>query len=126
MASLPGEIIPQHDFYSYEAKYVDENGAGLEIPAKLSDEVIKEIQECAVKTYKVLCCEGMARIDFFLTNDNNIVVNEINTIPGFTKISMYPKLWEVSGIPYKKLIDRLIKLAIERHEKEQNLKSSVY
>jgi len=126
MASLPGEVIPQHDFYSYEAKYIDENGAALEIPAKLSDDLIKEIQECAVKTFKVLCCEGMARIDFFLTNDNDIVVNEINTIPGFTKISMYPKLWEVSGIPYKELIDRLIKLALERHEKEQNLKSSVY
>ena len=126
MASLPGEVIPQHDFYSYEAKYIDENGAALEIPAKLSDDLIKEIQECAVKTFKVLCCEGMARIDFFLTNDNDIVVNEINTIPGFTKISMYPKLWEVSGIPYKELIDRLIKLALERHEKEQKLKSSVY
>ena len=125
MASLPGEIIPQHDFYSYEAKYIDENGAALEIPAKLSDDLIKEIQECAVKTFKVLCCEGMARIDFFLTNDNTIIVNEINTIPGFTKISMYPKLWEVSGIPYKELIDRLIKLALERHEKEQSLKSSV-
>ena len=126
MASLPGEIIPQHDFYSYEAKYIDEKGAALEIPAKLPDDLIRKIQECAVKTFKVLCCEGMARIDFFLTNDNNIVVNEINTIPGFTKISMYPKLWEVSGIPYKELIDRLIKLALERHEKEQDLKSSVY
>ena len=126
MASLPGEVIPQHDFYSYEAKYIDANGAALEIPAKLSDDLIKEIQECAVKTFRVLCCEGMARIDFFLTNDNTIIVNEINTIPGFTKISMYPKLWEVSGIPYKDLINRLIKLALERHEKEQSLKSSVY
>lgn len=126
MASLPGELIPKHEFYSYDAKYIDANGASLEIPAKLSPDLIKEIQEYAVKTFKVLCCEGMARIDFFLTKNNDIVVNEINTIPGFTRISMYPKLWEVSGITYKELINRLIKLALERHEKEQKLKSSVY
>ncbi len=128
VASLPGEIIPnkrQHQFYSYEAKYLDENGATLQIPAQLEPEVIKKIQELAVKSFKVICCEGMARVDFFLRKNNQIFVNELNTIPGFTKISMYPKLWEASGISYGELIDRLIQLALERFEKEKNLKTSV-
>jgi D-alanine-D-alanine ligase len=125
VASLPGEVLPQADFYSYEAKYIDEKGAILEIPAKLSESEIKRIQECAVLTYKSLCCEGMARVDLFLKENGDIVVNEINTIPGFTRISMYPKLWEVSGLPYAKLIDRLIELAMERFEREQALKTNV-
>lgn len=122
IVSIPGEIIPQHEFYSYEAKYIDEKGAILEIPAKLSSEITKQIQDIALKTYKALCCEGMARVDFFLRNDKEIFVSEINTIPGFTKISMYPKLWEASGIPYKELVDRLIQLAMERFEREKKLK----
>lgn len=121
IASLPGEVISNHEFYSYDAKYIDENGALLEIPAKLQDNKIKEIQELAVKTFKTLECEGMGRVDFFLKENGDIVVNEINTIPGFTKISMYPKLWEASGISYTELIDRLIQLAIERFQKEQKL-----
>jgi D-alanine-D-alanine ligase len=125
VASLPGEVLPQADFYSYEAKYIDEKGAVLEIPARLTELEIKRIQECAVLTYKSLCCEGMARVDLFLKDDGGIVVNEINTIPGFTRISMYPKLWEVSGLPYSKLIDRLIELAVERFEREQALKTNV-
>ncbi len=123
-ASLPGEIIPQHEFYSYEAKYIDAQGAKLEIPAKLPDDIIKEVQQLAVRAFKVLECEGMARVDLFLTEDGRLYVNEINTIPGFTKISMYPKLWEISGIPYSELIDRLIQLAMERFEQESLLKTT--
>jgi len=124
IASMPGEVLPQHEFYSYEAKYIDENGAILEIPAKLSDEIIEEVQKLAIKTFKVLCCEGMARVDLFLRDNKEVVVNELNTIPGFTKISMYPRLWEVSGISYSELIDRLIQLALERFEKEKKLETS--
>jgi len=120
-ASLPGEIIPHDTFYSYRAKYIDENGATLKIPAKLSAATTKKIQQLAVKTFKALCCEGMARVDFFLRKNGEIVVSEINTIPGFTSISMYPKLWETSGLSYGKLVDTLIELAIERFKKEQKL-----
>jgi D-alanine-D-alanine ligase len=123
IASVPGEVIPSHDFYSYEAKYIDEQGAALEIPAKLSGKFIKKIQDIAVKTFKTLSCEGLGRVDMFLKENGEVLVNEINTIPGFTSISMYPKLWEASGISYKKLIDRLIQLALERFKKEQKLKT---
>lgn len=125
IASLPGEILPQHEFYSYEAKYIDENGAILDIPAKLADDIIRNVQDYAIKAFKTLCCKGMARVDFFLKANEDIIVSEINTIPGFTKISMYPKLWEVSGISYSELIDKLIQLAIERFEREQELKVDV-
>lgn len=124
IASVPGEVISNHDFYSYEAKYIDKHGATLEIPAKLSDEIIKKVQAFAVKTFKILSCEGLGRVDFFLKENGDVLVNEINTIPGFTSISMYPKLWEASGISYTELIDRLIQLALERFEKEQKLKTS--
>src|SRR3989344_4343662 len=123
-ASVPGEIKSTHEFYSYEAKYIDENGAVAEIPAKLPEETIKKIQELAVKTFQVLECEGCSRVDFFLKENGEVVVNEINTIPGFTKISMYPKLWEASGISYTKLITKLINLAIERFENERKLKTN--
>lgn len=125
IASLPGEIIPRHEFYSYEAKYIDENGAKLVIPADLPEEKAKEVQRLAIKTFQILSCEGMARADFFLDkHTGKFYVNEINTIPGFTKISMYPKLWEASGIPYPELIDRLVQLAIDRHERDKKLKTS--
>lgn len=123
-ASIPGEIVPTHEFYSYEAKYLDDNGARLEIPAKLDAATVKQVQELAVKTFQALNCEGMGRVDFFLTPDGKLYVNEINTIPGFTKISMYPKLWEASGIGYSALISHLIELAIERFQHEQTLSSS--
>ena len=110
IASVPGEVIPQHEFYSYEAKYLDENGAILKIPAELPEATVCEVQRLAVEAFRVLCCEGMARADFFLREDGEVLVNEINTIPGFTRISMYPKLWEASGLPYPKLLDRLIEL----------------
>ncbi|HLV10123.1 MAG TPA: D-alanine--D-alanine ligase [Halanaerobiales bacterium] len=125
IASVPGEIIANDDFYSYQAKYIDENGAILEIPAKIPEDIKKQIRDIAIKTFKVLCCEGMARIDLFLKEDDTVVVNEINTIPGFTKISMYPKLWELSGIPYQELINKLIELAIQRFEREQKLKTEM-
>ena len=124
IASVPGEVLPQHEFYSYEAKYIDENGAILEIPADLPNHIIREIQDLAIKTFKALCCEGMARVDFFLRDNKEVIVNELNTIPGFTKISMYPRLWEATGIPYSELIDRLIQLALERFEKEKKLETS--
>lgn len=124
LASVPGSIIPQHEFYSYDAKYIDDQGAVMEIPAKLSITMVKKFQEVAIASYKALCIEGMARVDMFLTKNNKIVVNELNTIPGFTKISMYPKLWEASGVSYSRLLDALILLAIERHDEQKKLKTS--
>lgn len=123
VASVPGEIIPQHEFYSYEAKYLDDNGAILKIPADLPKEIVEKVRNMAVRAFTTLCCEGMARVDFFLKKNNEVLVNEINTIPGFTKISMYPKLWEASGVSYSELMDKLIQLAIERFKKESCLKT---
>lgn len=114
VASLPGEIIPLRDFYSYDAKYLDENGASLHAPANLSRSEIKSIQQTAIKVFKVLECRGLARVDGFLTSNAEFIINEINTMPGFTKISMYPKLLEVSGIKQSELIERLIDLAIKQ------------
>jgi len=124
IASLPGEIIVQHEFYSYNAKYIDNQGARLEVPARLPTKIVTEIQRIAVRTFRVLCCEGMGRVDFFLRPNGQVLVNEINTIPGFTKISMYPKMWEVGGLSYSRLIDRLIGLALERWRKEKRLRTS--
>ncbi|MBM7571149.1 D-alanine--D-alanine ligase [Aquibacillus albus] len=126
IASLPGEILPQTDFYSYESKYIDEKGADLAIPADLSEDLTKKVQEASVKIFQTLDCEGMARVDFFLKKNGELVVNEVNTLPGFTRISMYPKLWEISGISYPELINKLIELAMERHERDQQLKSAVW
>ncbi|MFA6273563.1 MAG: D-alanine--D-alanine ligase family protein [Candidatus Paceibacterota bacterium] len=123
-ASLPGEIISNADFYSYNSKYKD-NKSVCVIPAELSKNTIKKIQNIAVNVFKVLNCEGMGRVDFFLKKDGTILVNEINTIPGFTAISMYPKMWEVSALPLSKLLDKLIDLAIDRFKQEKKLKTSV-
>lgn len=115
-SSILGEIIPHHEFYDYDAKYIDEDGAALSIPAKLTEKQTKEIQDMAIKTCEVLCVQGMARVDFFVDKmTEKIYVNEVNTIPGFTSISMYPKLWEASGLSYPELIDKLISLALETH-----------
>jgi D-alanine-D-alanine ligase len=122
VASVPGEIIPKKGFYSYAAKYIDSEGAALEIPARLPKHLVIRIQDMAVATFKALEGRGMARVDFFLTRKEEVFVNEINTIPGFTRISMYPKLWEYSGIPYSDLIDKLINLALQDFEKRRNLK----
>ena len=123
-ASVPGEITFNHNFYSYEAKYLDDQGYQLEIPVQLPEEITASIQEIALRTFKVLACKGFARVDVFLTADQRILVNEINTIPGFTKISMYPKLWEASGISYPDLIDQLIQLAIQEHQRDKRLRTS--
>jgi D-alanine-D-alanine ligase len=124
VASLPGEVKAARDFYSYEAKYIDSDGATLEIPAKLTPETTAEVQRLAVKTFAALECQGLSRVDFFIRETGEVLVNEINTMPGFTKISMYPKLWEASGIKYACLLDRLIQLAIERFDKEKRLATS--
>ncbi len=123
-ASMLGEIIPRHEFYSYEAKYLDENGAALDIPARLPERLVDKGRALAIRACRTLGLEGMARVDFFLTNNGRFLVNEANTIPGFTRISMYPKLWEASGLPYRRLIDELIRLAVARHERERRLKTS--
>jgi len=124
-ASIPGEIKPHLEFYSYEAKYIDEHGAALIIPADLPAETAVRVRELSLAVFKTLCCEGLARVDFFLKEDGSLFVNELNTMPGFTRISMYPKLWEASGLSYTKLIDRLIELAVQRFERESRLKTSV-
>ncbi len=123
MASVPGEIIPKGEFYSYDAKYVDgsETITNLDIKKSLK----AKIQKTAIKVFQVLECEGMSRVDFFLKKNGEVLVNEINTIPGFTNISMYPKLWEASGLAQPKLLDRLIELAQERFEREAGLKTTV-
>ena len=119
IASVPGEIVPCAEFYDYEAKYIL-NDSKLLIPAELPATVTAEIREMAVRAFKAIDCAGLARVDFFVTREGNrVLVNEINTIPGFTNISMYPKMWEATGIPYKELLDRLIELAFERHSDRQ-------
>ena len=124
IASVPGEIIPKEGFYSYESKYIEEDGAVLIIPANLEPKTTEKIQITALRAFERLECSGMARVDMFLTSHGEIYVNEINSIPGFTKISMYPKLWEASGISYSDLIDRLISLAFEDFERRSHLKTA--
>jgi D-alanine-D-alanine ligase len=119
VASVAGEIVPKgHEFYDYEAKYLDENGAQLVIPAEIAPEVLEEAQRIAVAAFRAIDAAGMARVDLFFLEPDRLVVNEINTIPGFTQISMYPKLWEASGLPYPALVDRLVALAVDRHRRE--------
>jgi D-alanine-D-alanine ligase len=119
-ASIPGEVVPSREFYSYEAKYVD-NASKLLIPAPIPETTSEQIRLLAVKAYKAVDCQGMARVDFLLDRvTGDIYLNELNTIPGFTSISMYPKLWEACGLPYSKLVDRLIELAVERKADRQN------
>jgi D-alanine-D-alanine ligase len=125
-ASVPGEIKFSCEFYSYQAKYIDENGAVAEIPAGIPEAAAERVRELAVKTFKVLECEGLGRVDFFLRDSGEVIVNEINTMPGFTRISMYPKLWEASGVSCTELIDRLIVLALERFKKEKALATSFF
>jgi D-alanine-D-alanine ligase len=117
-ASLPGEVVPIKEFYDYAAKYLDE-GSELVIPAKLPKKMTKQVQQMAIAAFQAVDCAGLARVDFLLDPDNGkLYVNEINTMPGFTAISMYPKLWAASGLEYPKLIDRLIELALERHQEK--------
>jgi D-alanine-D-alanine ligase len=120
VASAVGEIVAHAEWYDYAAKY-DEGGMDLVVPARISPEATDEVQRLAVQSFVATECEGMARIDFFVRPDEEVVVNEINTIPGFTATSVYAKLFEASGIPYAELLDRLIELALERHERRSRL-----
>lgn len=124
-ASVVGEIVPRHEFYSYEAKYLDEHGADLHIPAQgVSEAALQKVRDWAVQAFLAIECRGMARVDFFLDRQTEeVYLNEINTIPGFTRISMYPKLWEASGIKYPALLDELIRLAIETFQERNQLKT---
>jgi D-alanine-D-alanine ligase len=124
VASILGEIIPHHEFYSYEAKYLDPNGAALKIPAEINKSLAGKIRKIAVEGYMALGCSSMARVDFFLDKKTNkFYLNEINTLPGFTSISMYPKLWEATGLKYSDLLDKLIALALDRHKKKLEIKT---
>ncbi len=121
-ASILGEIIPHHEFYSYEAKYIDPHGAAMKIPAELDAELADLIRKTAVQGYIALACSSLARVDFFLDKKTSkFYLNEINTLPGFTSISMYPKLWEATGLKYSDLLDKLIALALERHRNKMNI-----
>jgi D-alanine-D-alanine ligase len=125
IASIPGEVIPSREFYDYEAKYIDE-GSRTIIPAELPPTVVKEVQRLSIAAFQAIDCSGMARVDFLLSRSSgDIFVNEVNTIPGFTTISMYSKMWAASGIPYPELLDRLIALAMQRHAEKQQLRTSV-
>ena len=124
-ASVPGEILPSREFYDYEAKYLDEASKTV-IPAELTRNMTDEVRNLAVAAFKAIDCAGMARVDFLLAGDSGILyLNELNTIPGFTTISMYSKMWEASGVTYAQLLDRLIALAIERHAEKQQLRTSM-
>ena len=121
-ASIAGEIVPASGFYSYESKYLDDS-ATLEIPAQLSAEQLAEAQRLAVAAFRAVECRGLARVDFFLERrTGRFLLNEVNTMPGFTSISMYPKLWEASGLPYPRLVNRLIELALERHAEKRTIR----
>jgi D-alanine-D-alanine ligase len=127
IASIAGEIVPSREFYSYQAKYLDvgEQASDLLIPAPIPAAIQDQVRQWAIRAYKAVDCAGMARVDFLLEKGTDrLYMNEINTIPGFTAISMYPKLWEASGIPYSELIDRLITLAVERFQEKQRNETS--
>jgi D-alanine-D-alanine ligase len=127
-ASVPGEIVVTHPdgFYSYTAKYIDADGATTQIPADLPTTMIQEVQRLSIEAFRALELSGMARVDFFVDGETNaLFLNEVNTIPGFTSISMYPKMWEASGLAYPALLDRLLTLAIERHADKQQLHTSI-
>jgi D-alanine-D-alanine ligase len=120
VASLPGEIVPNADWYDYSAKY-DEGGMELIVPPRVPQEAIERVQEVSVQAFRATECEGMARADCFVRDDGEVLVNELNTIPGFTATSVYAKLFEASGVPYENLLERLIALALERHERRGKL-----
>lgn len=124
-ASVCGEIVVHDEFYAYDTKYINESGAEVVVPAAIDAETNDRIRAVALRAYRALECAGLARVDVFLTAEGRIVVNEVNTLPGFTRISMYPKLWQASGISYSELITRLIDFAVERHAADAALRSSV-
>lgn len=118
-ASIPGEIIPDRDFYDYDSKYAQDSTTRLSIPANLPASVAQEVRELSLRMYQVMGCEGYARVDFFVTPDDRVIANEVNTIPGFTSISMYPKLWEASGLAYPDLLDRILDLGLARARRKE-------
>ncbi len=125
LASIPGEIVPKREFYDYVAKYADDAGTELKVPAELTPELTRTIQEIAIRAFQAIDGSGLARVDFFLERGTNrILVNEINTIPGFTSVSMYPKMWAKTGLTYPALIDRLIQLALDRYADKKKSKTS--
>jgi D-alanine-D-alanine ligase len=121
VASIPGEIVANADWYDYSAKY-DEGGMDLKVPPRITEEQIERVQELSVAAFRATECEGMARADCFVRGDGEVLVNELNTIPGFTATSVYAKLFEASGVPYEELLERLIELALERHERRSRLR----
>ena len=125
LAAMPGEILPQREFYDYAAKYAENAGTELRVPADLSPELTRSIQDIAVRAFKAIDGSGLARVDFFLERaTNKVLLNEINTIPGFTSVSMYPRMWEQTGLTYTALIDRLIQLALERYADKRKSKTT--
>ena len=124
-ASRPGEIIPSREFYDYQAKYIDDDSKSV-IPAELPGAIVKKVQELSIAAFRAIDAAGLARVDFLLSRDSGeLVLNEINTMPGFTSISMYSKMWDASGVSYADLVDRLIQLGVDRHAQKQKLKTSV-
>jgi D-alanine-D-alanine ligase len=125
VASLPGEVIPRREFYDYSAKYADDAGTELIVPADLPADTLQRVQDLAIRAFQAIDACGMARVDFFVERGtNHVLLNEINTIPGFTSVSMYPRMWQKSGLTYPDLIDRLIQLALERHADKRRSKTS--
>jgi D-alanine-D-alanine ligase len=122
IASVPGEVVPDREWYDYDSKYSDSQ-TQLIIPAQIPPETTLELRRVAIEAFKTLDLSGMARVDFLMEGDGRLFLNEVNTIPGFTSISMYPKLWEATGVSYAELVDRLIQLAIERHEEKKGLRT---
>ncbi|HEX8594000.1 MAG TPA: D-alanine--D-alanine ligase [Pseudomonas sp.] len=124
--SVCGEVVANDEFYAYDTKYLNGDQARIAIPAELEPQLSEQVRECALRAYRVLECAGLARVDFFVTQARDIIINEVNTIPGFTSISMYPKLWQASGLNYADLIDRLITLALERAADARQLKTEIF
>ncbi|MDF2641233.1 MAG: D-alanyl-alanine synthetase, partial [Pseudomonas sp.] len=124
--SVCGEVVANDEFYAYDTKYLNDGQARIAIPAELAADLADEVRDVALKAYRVLGCAGLSRVDFFVTDAREIIINEVNTIPGFTSISMYPKLWQASGLSYPDLIDRLINLALERADESRLLKTEIF
>jgi len=124
--SVCGEVIANDEFYAYDTKYLNGDQARIAIPAELADDLSDEVRDVALRAYQVLGCAGLARVDFFVTETRDIIINEVNTIPGFTSISMYPKLWQASGVSYPELIDRLIRFGLARAEEARQLKTEIF
>ena len=124
--SVCGEVVANDEFYAYDTKYLNDGQARIAIPAEMPDDLSDQVRDVALQAYRVLGCAGLSRVDFFVTNAREIIINEVNTIPGFTSISMYPKLWQASGLSYPALIDRLITLALERADESRLLKTEIF